>query len=659
MSPIHRSEVPLRASLSLFYLSALLMISYGLLPLVAGSLDAVRSYGVYYGPLDGVRAQDLEALDMVVLHPGPKAENLSHKRVAELRRGPDGKLQTVDDIIVMAYVSIGEDDDVQGGPRQLTPLMRGPSWRTADGAVHFAERGFSNWLMDEVALQRDENGQWIWGEDGLPLADKGRDGLPDENGKWHSYYVNVADADWQKRIRRRMDLLLKAYGCDGLFLDTVDTASPWGHYGWMQEDMVTLVERIRGWFPNTKIMMNRGLFLFEKHTDRLKSVLDGVMFESFVSEWDWYRSVGTRHRWYAANLDLLNGPLGNANTGKDGIPIFFLNYLSPTQTDIPLFVHALRSATSKFKGAHAIASPDLMGLPRALNWPLWQEGENRPLVFSGNATARHLGLKSWSNHPGFSPSRLCLNLHKTGQSPDSPFLPLAPDMFNPANGELLLPELEPGHWQMDLALVDPSGVPLLKGSLELTEIERGLLPSVDRVEALVRDGGLDFSWGPVPEADSYELEWGEAPFSRSKLRRTGRPGLELRGLKNGKTVFFTVRALKGGERGYSSDIYHATPCDCTPPLPPKLVKVTLSGLEVIVSWNPSSSPDASGTYVYLDPPGLGRGLPVKIQAGQRNCRLQVPVAGLFELRLSAFDANNNESECTEPRLLEFASPPTQ
>ena len=73
----------------------------------------VTSWAAYYGPLDEIAVQRLKLFDLVVLHPNNSME-LSHtvlrRRIQTVQSGRDSIPGTSDDTLVLAYISVGEDD---------------------------------------------------------------------------------------------------------------------------------------------------------------------------------------------------------------------------------------------------------------------------------------------------------------------------------------------------------------------------------------------------------------------------------------------------------------------------------------------------------------------------------------------------------------------
>ncbi|MCA9791134.1 MAG: hypothetical protein KC910_05040, partial [Candidatus Eremiobacteraeota bacterium] len=281
------------------------------------------TYMVYYGDLNPEAIARLRGFDLVIVHPGDERENLTPQKVQALKNG--GKT------IVIGYVSIGEDPQVPAGPPAPGPKQAGPSyfdqvWKTSDN--DYPQR-----YLDQVRYHFTADGFVEQGNDNKPITEAGQDGLPDENGVWGSYYVRADDPKWRSIVYDKFDYL-KSLGVDGYFLDTVDTASPWGEYGATRPGMLELVTALRARYPNQFLIANRGLFLLEDGPAYGQAV-DGIMFESFLTLWNYATEKADRSpwlRWHVQALDDSVGPAAKAGA----FHLFFLEYLSPQQPDLAL-----------------------------------------------------------------------------------------------------------------------------------------------------------------------------------------------------------------------------------------------------------------------------------------------------------------------------------
>lgn len=109
--------------------------------------------------------------------------------------------------------------------------------------------------------------------------DMDRNGTPDKNKNWGSYYVNPGHPEWVELICRQAKEILEK-GCDGFFLDTLDTVEI---YPRTRGGMVRLIKHLRSEFNDAIIVANRGIVIL----NRIASVIDGEMVESFTSTYDW------------------------------------------------------------------------------------------------------------------------------------------------------------------------------------------------------------------------------------------------------------------------------------------------------------------------------------------------------------------------------------
>ncbi len=142
-------------------------------------------------------------------------------------------------IWVVGYVTIGEDDQLHKG----------------DG---LGPGGYASYYMDID-----------------------QDGMPDMNPNWKSYYVNAGSPLWQKIIiEQKVKEIVEEKGCDGIFMDTVDTVDI---YPDTYDGMVDLIKNIRKAYPNIKIVQNRGFTVLPDTAQ----YIDAVMFEDFSIHYDW------------------------------------------------------------------------------------------------------------------------------------------------------------------------------------------------------------------------------------------------------------------------------------------------------------------------------------------------------------------------------------
>ncbi|MDK2972484.1 MAG: hypothetical protein PWP23_2239 [Candidatus Sumerlaeota bacterium] len=260
---------------------------------IAG-LDASDAYLVYYGNWDAAKVNTARNnYDLVILHP---QSNLTAAHVAAIKAGPDAIAGTADDVLVVAYLSVGEDD------RPAAPVAGGGTGPRVDPRP-----------SDSTPLAYiEDNNAWLG--DPSPggtayasyyLDDSDSDGNPDQNSIFGAYYVNAGDPAWYAVLKSMVyatdgqagiDEILtttvgRGLGCDGLFLDTLDTAAPNSFgtaYEWTAPGMQDLVRNIALDYPGALLIGNRGLFFFNpnlKNYDyNFRSELSALMFESYHTD---------------------------------------------------------------------------------------------------------------------------------------------------------------------------------------------------------------------------------------------------------------------------------------------------------------------------------------------------------------------------------------
>jgi hypothetical protein len=228
---------------------------------------------------------------LVILHP---ASNITSNQIAAIKRGRDNIAGTADDVLVLAYLSIGEDDragapfagDGQGPRVDPRPPDSDPlsSITNAAGAASAGGTRHASYYLNS---RNNQNG------------------VPDQNPSFGSYYVNAGAPAWWSALKSMtkatsgqsgLDEILStnvgnAFNCNGLFLDTIDTAAPntWGTaYEWTAPGMQALIQRIHTNYAGKLLMANRGLFFFDPNLKtypyNIRPYVDMVMFESYYSD---------------------------------------------------------------------------------------------------------------------------------------------------------------------------------------------------------------------------------------------------------------------------------------------------------------------------------------------------------------------------------------
>lgn len=211
-------------------------------------------------------------------------------------------------VLVVCYISIGEDQRSAGDTD--AELAADPRYRGDGTGPRVDPRG------------PDADGQPLTGIAplGAPspggagyasyyVDDNDRDGVPDRNGNFGGRFTNAGDPKWfdalqgmtaaADRVSGLREILTTSYGkglgCDGVFLDTFDTAAPnaWtdsssanqSEFEWTAPGFGAFLTRLRAAYPDIVVIQNRGLFFFDPRNPQFAFIprgqLDFVLYESF------------------------------------------------------------------------------------------------------------------------------------------------------------------------------------------------------------------------------------------------------------------------------------------------------------------------------------------------------------------------------------------
>ncbi|MCG8417306.1 MAG: hypothetical protein MJE77_05095 [Proteobacteria bacterium] len=269
---------------------------------------------VHYGSFEPQVISTAQKHDLVIIHPW--AGYVTPENIRTIQDGVDPD-DPRDDVIVLCYLSIGEDlrtvhktaEEMARDPRFVgdgTGPRRDPRGPNADGEPLFGidplglpsngGTGYASWYLDDNSIDRAANGIG--------------DGKPDRNSIFGGCFVNAGDPEWFDTLdEMRFDsddgvpgireLLTPFYGrgyaCDGLFLDTVDTAAPNSYtdgnslnqseYEWTGPGFRDFIKRLRETYPRAVLLQNRGFFYFDPsglhYQITTRPYIDLVLFESY------------------------------------------------------------------------------------------------------------------------------------------------------------------------------------------------------------------------------------------------------------------------------------------------------------------------------------------------------------------------------------------
>jgi hypothetical protein len=247
----------------------------------------------YYGGFGVTEVLQAQYFDMFILEPS----QISSQQVADIRNGFDDISGTEDDVLVFAYISMGETY-----LHNETGDGSGPVYFNGSDTI-YQNAGYASYFLDDF----DENAE------------------PDMNDTWSSYYVNAGDPTWWAFNEARLDESLYDKQCDGLFMDTMGVPFPtsWGgSYEWTTQGMAEYVAYLRANYPdkylfgnNPSIYMHPALPGYP-FRDLVRNAMNAYMYESYYLTWDWDLEIGYVSPWFESARDTW-APLINAEAAKD------------------------------------------------------------------------------------------------------------------------------------------------------------------------------------------------------------------------------------------------------------------------------------------------------------------------------------------------------
>ena len=326
-------------------------------------------YMAYFSSWDATRVYLAKKYDVVICHPGGGSQLITREQVDEIQRGLDGKRGTDDDVIVIGYVSIGEDfginpqilrnNKVLGIHPNIDDYPEGVSWdlknyyyprkleTSTEGPVSYSYEDDTYTLSDSDDPTYQFPSFYVDMIDYMGQGGAGQDGLPDQNIEWGGLFVDPGNTLWQDFIREAdittdyvagIDWVLGdedgALGCDGIFLDTVGVSAAWsqwfpytyyGDYFWTSSGFLDFFARIGMWYPDKILMPNRPMhFMFPnmmgKRYDDFRSLINAVFWESY--------SADVLFWWGGNYANIFEDTVVNAEDNKDdrGFSTFVLDY---------------------------------------------------------------------------------------------------------------------------------------------------------------------------------------------------------------------------------------------------------------------------------------------------------------------------------------------
>lgn len=255
------------------------------------------SYMVYYGVLTDDVIELAKQYDVFIMH--PRQADATRAQVQEIRAAGT---------CVLGYISIGEDLRTAG---MTAEEMLADARFTGDGTGPRTDpRPSGQTDLDGIDPMGEESSAGT-GYASYYLDDNDYDGAPDFNINFKCAFTNIGDPAWydvldemtldgEDRVAGIREILSHDYGrslgCDGLFLDTIDTCAPnqfteddspgRTRFEWTAGGVAVFLERLREEYPEHLVCQNRGLFFYNPYLPHYQCTprknVDFVMFESYM-----------------------------------------------------------------------------------------------------------------------------------------------------------------------------------------------------------------------------------------------------------------------------------------------------------------------------------------------------------------------------------------
>lgn len=272
------------------------------------------SYAITYGALDAAAIQNLKTYPLVIVH--PYNGNITRDQIMSIKQGVNPS-DSGDNVVVLCYISIGEDSRTFGlSDAQMLADSRFVGNGTGPVVDPRGAGASGTSLVGLDPLGTPTNGGFasFYLNDNAVHCNGAADGSPDSNPNFKTRFVNAGDPGWYQVVSDMTmntnnhtppglkEMMTNNYGrslgCDGVFLDTLDTAAPNKYTGsicsnsinftnseWTAQGFTNFIKRLRGEYQDKVILQNRGLFYFDPryaHYDvSARGFIDINFFESY------------------------------------------------------------------------------------------------------------------------------------------------------------------------------------------------------------------------------------------------------------------------------------------------------------------------------------------------------------------------------------------
>lgn len=272
---------------------------------------AAQSYAIHYGVLDDATINILKTYPLVIVH--PYNANADRNQIFRIKQGGDPD-DPRDNPVVLCYISVGEDSRTYG--LSDAALRKDPRFAGNGSGPSIDPRGAQASGMSLTGLSltgTPTNGGFAsyFVNDNAVRCKGAPDKIPDINRNFLTRFVNAGDPAWYNTVSTMVmnsdtntppglqELLTtsrgRGLGCDGVFLDTIDTAAPNRYTNcessnqtaseWTAAGFTAFMGQLRADYPGKVILQNRGLFYFDPRTAHYqvsaRGVIDLGFFESY------------------------------------------------------------------------------------------------------------------------------------------------------------------------------------------------------------------------------------------------------------------------------------------------------------------------------------------------------------------------------------------
>ncbi|MEQ8821121.1 MAG: fibronectin type III domain-containing protein [Sumerlaeia bacterium] len=317
------------------------------------------TYYIYYGAWDSTRIDTVESNGYKIVVCEPR--NLVRSQVEDIQDGADDISGNSDDIRVLGYISLGEDNRPSiyttdgSGNTVFAPVSGGtgprmdPRLNPTTGAAPSPMPSIESTINGDGSASLGLPSPGGTGYASFYLDQAPFDGYPDANGEFAGAFVNAGDPAWYTTVKNMvqsvdgncgLDEIMtttvgKGLGCDGIFMDTIDTCapnnfSPLTQFEWTGPGYRQLIKTIREAYTDKILLQNRGTFFFrtdvEHYNFTVRPYVDMVFFESYYgdsNDFDTQSPYLNDNKWNV-------GKKMNAEADRDdGFTVLSLGYLEP------------------------------------------------------------------------------------------------------------------------------------------------------------------------------------------------------------------------------------------------------------------------------------------------------------------------------------------